>query len=73
MKAGSGISANPSAAAEVSKAGLSWNRRSTPYARAPPLSMMADSMRREVSEKSRLRRERGPELGKRLNRMQQPP
>ena len=59
MKAGSGISANPSAAAEVSMAGLSLNSSSTP-SRAPAASMMADSMSREVSEKSRSAVSAGP-------------
>jgi len=59
MKAGSGISANPSAAADVNIAGLSWNRRRTP-SREPAASMMADSISREVSEKSRSAVKAGP-------------
>jgi hypothetical protein len=59
MKAGSGISANPSAAAELSMAGLSLNRKSAP-SRAPAASMTADSIRREVSVNSRSAVRAGP-------------
>ena len=59
MKAGSGIRANPCAVAEVSMAGLSLKSRSAP-SRAPAASMMADSMRREVSENSRSAVSAGP-------------
>ena len=59
MKAGSGIKANPCAVAEVNMAGLSLKSKSAP-SRAPAASMMADSMRREVSENSRSAVSAGP-------------
>ena len=59
MKAGSGMSANPRVFAEVSMAGLSLNRKSTP-SRAPAASIMADSINREVSENSRSAVSAGP-------------
>ena len=59
MKAGSGMSANPVDAAEVSIAGLSLKRKSAP-SRAPAASMMADNMRRDVSENSRSAVRAGP-------------
>jgi type VI protein secretion system component VasF len=59
MNAGSGIRANPCAAAAVSMAGLSLKSKSAP-SRAPAASMMAESMRREVSENSRSAVSAGP-------------
>ena len=59
MKAGSGIRAKPCDVVEVSMAGLSLKRNSEP-SRAPAASIIADSMRREVSENSRSAVSAGP-------------
>ncbi len=59
MKAGSGINANPKAALDVRTAGLSLNKNSAPSL-APAASTTADSMSREVSEKSRSDVSAGP-------------